>query len=120
MNESVFTMWDSDSNGMIDTIEIFCVMILFADGRIEDKIRFIAEFFDFNQNNYLEEVDLLFIAFNAINGTVKIFQVESELPTMPGSGGDQAYKIFEDNVVHNFEKNARIGINELMAWCTET
>ena len=48
MNESVFTMWDSDSNGMIDTIEIFCVMILFADGRIEDKIRFIAEFFDFN------------------------------------------------------------------------
>ena len=63
---------------------------------------------------------MLFIAFNAINGTVKIFQVESELPTMPGSGGDQAYKIFEDNVVHNFEKNARIGINELMAWSTET
>ena len=58
MNESVFSMWDTDSNGMIDCIELFCVLILYADGRVEDKIRFLADFFDFNQNGYLEEVDL--------------------------------------------------------------
>ena len=51
-------MWDTDSNGMVDCIELFCVLILFAEGRVEDKIRFLADFFDFNQNGYLEEVDL--------------------------------------------------------------
>ena len=39
---------------------------------------------------------------------------------MPGSGGDQAYKAFEDIVTHNFAKNARIGVNELMTWVAET
>ena len=73
MNEAVFTMWDTDSNGMIDCIEFFTVLILFSDGRVEDKVRFLAELFDFNGNGYLEEVDLQFIGFNAIQGTVKIF-----------------------------------------------
>ena len=58
MNEAVFTMWDSDCNGMIDCIEFFCVLILFSDGRVEDKIRFLVDLFDFNGNGYLEEVDL--------------------------------------------------------------
>ena len=43
---------------MIDCIEFFTVMIIFTDGRIEDKIRFLFDLYDFNQNGYLEEVDL--------------------------------------------------------------
>ena len=66
-------MWDSHANGMIDCIEFFTTLIIFADGRIEDKIRFLFEFFDFNQNGYLEEADLHFMALTAITGTVKIF-----------------------------------------------
>ena len=58
MNEAVFTMWDSDSNGMVDCLELFTVLILFSDGRVEDKVRFLVDLFDFNGNGYLEEVDL--------------------------------------------------------------
>ena len=39
---------------------------------------------------------------------------------MAGSAGDQTYKAFEDNVTHNFAKNARIGVTELMTWASET
>ena len=48
INEAVFSMWDTDSNGMVDCIEIFAVMIVFADARLEDKIRFLFDLFDFN------------------------------------------------------------------------
>ena len=42
------------------------------------------------------------------------------MPTMAGSAGEQAYKAFEEIVTHNFAKNARVGVTELMAWVAET
>ena len=73
MSEALFSVWDTDSNGMIDCIEIFTVMITFADSRSEDKVRFLIDFFDFNERGYLEEVDLHFLAYNVIHTTVKLF-----------------------------------------------
>ena len=73
LNEAAFSMWDQNANGMIDCIELFTVFGFFADGKIEDKIRFLFEFYDFNQNGYLEEADLHFMAFNILQGSVKIF-----------------------------------------------
>ena len=58
---------------MIDCIEIFTVLAFFADGRIEDKIRFLFNLYDFNQNGYLEEADLHFLAMNVLNGCAKVF-----------------------------------------------
>ncbi len=79
MDEAVFALWDSDSNGntflafivyiwigLIDAIEFFCALVIYSNSRIEDKIRckiyssslnFIVlfEFFDFNDNNFLDE-----------------------------------------------------------------
>jgi len=120
MNEAVFSIWDSDSNGMIDCIEFFTVMIVYADGRVEDKIRFLVELFDFNKRGYLEDVDLSFIAFNVISATVKMFQVESEMPAFPGSGGDLTYKAFNELVKVNFGVEPRLGIKELLAWASES
>ena len=48
LNEATFSMWDQNANGMIDCIELFTVLAFFADGRIEDKIRFLFDFYDFN------------------------------------------------------------------------
>ena len=89
-------MWDQHANGMIDSIEFFTVMIIFSDGRLEDKIRFLFDIYDFNQNSYLEETELHFLAYTAVTGTVKVFQIVTELPTFPSSSGEQAYKLFKD------------------------
>lgn len=48
MNEAVFSVWDTDSNGLIDCIEFFTGMIVFSNSNVVDKIRFLIEFFDFN------------------------------------------------------------------------
>ena len=53
MNEAVFSVWDTDSNGLIDCIEFFTGMIVFSNARVEDKLRFLIELFDFNANGYL-------------------------------------------------------------------
>ena len=41
MSEAVFSVWDTDSNGLIDLIEFFTGMIIFANARVEDKLRFL-------------------------------------------------------------------------------
>ena len=79
---------------MVDCIEFFTVLIVFADSKLEDKIRFLFELYDFNQNGYLEESDLHFLALNAISGCCKVFQIDTELPTFPNSSGEEAYRIF--------------------------
>jgi Ca2+-binding EF-hand superfamily protein len=73
MNEAVFSIWDTDSNGMIDCIEFFTVLIVFADGRVEDKLRLLLDLYDFDQKGYLEEVDLHFMAYTVVLSTVKLF-----------------------------------------------
>ena len=40
---------DTDGNGLIDVIEIFSIMAIFSDSRLEDRIRFLFDLFDFNE-----------------------------------------------------------------------
>ena len=48
-SERMFQIWDHDNNGLIDALELFAGLIIFADSKAEDKIRFIFDLFDFNQ-----------------------------------------------------------------------
>ena len=47
-SERMFQIWDHDNNGLIDALELFAGLIVFADSKAEDKIRFIFDLFDFN------------------------------------------------------------------------
>merc|ERR1711862_391432 len=105
INEAVFSLWDTDSNGMIDCIEFFTVMIMFADGRLEDKVRFLFDFYDFNQNGYLDETTLHFLGYTAIAGIVKVFQSDSDMPNIQGSAGEQAYMQYIELISSNFVNN---------------
>ena len=58
MSEAVFSVWDTDSNGLIDCIEFFTGLIMFSDSRMEDKIRFLIDLFDLNGNGYLQDVEI--------------------------------------------------------------
>ena len=37
-NESAYQFWDTDNNGLIDGLELFTGLALFADARVEDKV----------------------------------------------------------------------------------
>ena len=88
MNEATFSVLDQSANGMIDSIELFTMLAFFADGKIDDKVRFLFDLYDFNQNGYLEETELHFLALNTISGAIKVFQIDTELPNFPGSSGE--------------------------------
>lgn len=38
-NESAFVIWDTDDNGLIDALELFCGLIIFSDSKFDDKVR---------------------------------------------------------------------------------
>jgi hypothetical protein len=38
-NEVTFAIWDTDNNGLVDAMEVFAGLIMFADARAEDKLR---------------------------------------------------------------------------------
>lgn len=38
-SESAFVIWDTDNNGLIDSLELFSGITLFSDTKFEDKIR---------------------------------------------------------------------------------
>jgi hypothetical protein len=39
LTETTFNVFDTDHNGLIDALELFSGMILFADAKAEEKIR---------------------------------------------------------------------------------
>lgn len=80
MSEAVFSVWDTDCNGLIDVIEFFTGMIIFSQSRVEDKLRFLIELYDFNANGHLQAQELQFLVFNLLTATAKTFGVDSEAP----------------------------------------
>lgn len=66
-NESSFQMWDTDNNGNIDALELFCGLILFSEAKFEDKIRFLFDIFDFNNLNSLAMIDLEYMLISCAN-----------------------------------------------------
>lgn len=42
--EEAFKIWDTDNNGLIDALELFSGLILFAEAKFEEKIRCIFNF----------------------------------------------------------------------------
>ena len=84
-------MLDQNSNGLIDSIELFTIMCIFSDCREEDKMLFLFDVFDFNGRGWLEAADIEFMMFVIVQGLVKIFGVESESIENDGSTGHAAY-----------------------------
>ena len=121
MSEAVFSVWDTDSNGLIDCIEFFTGMIVFANARLEDKLRQLIELFDFNQNGYLNDTELMFLCYNVLSATATTFGVESEAPHCPQGAGNKAYQETLKLINVTFQKdNKKVGSKELIRWVTET
>mmetsp|Transcript_460 Transcript_460/g.80 ORF Transcript_460/g.80 Transcript_460/m.80 type:complete len:124 (+) Transcript_460:1-372(+) len=69
LSESAFVIWDTDNNGLIDSLELFSGITLFSDTKFEDKIRFLFDLFDFNELDSLALVDIEFMIYCSLSAT---------------------------------------------------
>jgi hypothetical protein len=60
-------------------LELFSGLIIFSDGKFEDKLRFLFDIFDFNELNSLSIIDLEFMMISCCNATFKIYGIDSEV-----------------------------------------
>jgi Ca2+-binding EF-hand superfamily protein len=69
-------MFDTDSNGLIDAVEIFTGIIVFSDAIAEEKIRFLFDLYDFNEMQSLSLMELEFLLGSVLEATKKIFELK--------------------------------------------
>lgn len=72
-------MWDPERKGIIDALEMFSGLIVFSKVPYEDKIKFLYEIFDLNEEGYLDYDELIFMLMNICEATCKIYQLQSNL-----------------------------------------
>ena len=68
----MFQIWDTDNNGLINALELFSGLIIFADSKFEEKARFLFDLFDFNEMNSLSLLDLEFLILSCANAAFKL------------------------------------------------
>ena len=79
-------VWDTDNNGLIDSLELFSGLAIFSDTKIEDKIRcnshvsaVLFDVFDFNEVEWLEIIELEFLIYCYISASFKMFSIPNEI-----------------------------------------
>ena len=65
-NDSSFIIWDNDKNGLVDVLEVFSGLVVFSSSNLEDKVRFLYEIFDLNEENLIETIDVEFIVYTVL------------------------------------------------------
>ncbi len=77
---SVFEILDTDKNLLIDGLELFAGLVLYSKMiKFEDKIMFLFNLFDFNEQNSLFPNDIEFMFLSCCTFTHKIYGLRSQL-----------------------------------------
>lgn len=95
---------------LINALELFSGLIIFAESNFEEKARFLFDLFDFNELNSLSLIDLDFLLSSCAKATYKILQINAEV-------NDEELQEFLNN---SFAENQRINISQLLKWCVKT
>lgn len=75
-NVKSFSLWDPEQTGVVNAMEMFSGLIIFSKMAYEDKIKFLYEFFDLNEEGYLDYDDLAFMFISVCQATCKIYELE--------------------------------------------
>ena len=89
--ESLFVNLDTTGNGLVDGIEMFTLLAIYSDSRLEDRLRFIFDLYDFNEKQVLEAIDMQFMIYTALTGIVKVHNIPTEAVEYDGSAGNKVY-----------------------------
>jgi hypothetical protein len=80
-NQNEFYLWDTDANGLIDSFELFCGLILYAECSTEEKIKCLFDLFDFNHIQSIAFYDLCYMIECCISSSFKMHKVGSSIPS---------------------------------------
>jgi len=67
------------SVSLINALELFSGLIIFAESKFEEKVRFLFDLFDFNELNSLWLIELEFLILSCANATFKILSINAEV-----------------------------------------
>lgn len=113
-----FAIWDTDHNGLVDALEIFTCLALFADTRFDDRIRcksnaVIFSLFDFNNEDALARNELELMLVVTLRSLCKAMSVV-EADDMREA---------RERVLHAFNVNLKLSFREVYEFlqsCEET
>ena len=105
-NDNSFIIWDNDKNGLVDVLEVFSGLVVFSSSNLEDKVRFLYEIFDLNEENLIESIDVEFIVYTALQSTFKIYQITSHKV--------EVEKVQDYIKTMNFEEDEKIKVTKLI------
>lgn len=77
--KQLWAIFDKEKSELIDALELFSGLILFARDNFDKKLRFLFDLFDFNELNSLSIIDLEFMIISCGNATYKLYGVEAEM-----------------------------------------
>lgn len=109
-NQNEFYIWDTDTNGLIDSFELYSGLFLFADCATEEKIAIIFELFDFNHVKSIAFFDLCYLIESCISACFKMHKV----------GTPVASKDLEDYLSSYFFRGGRVTLNNFIWFITES
>jgi hypothetical protein len=58
LDQTVFSIWDGQDEGVIDSFELFTGLILYSKIEFEDKLDFLFEIFNFNDTEEMNEMEI--------------------------------------------------------------
>jgi microtubule-associated protein-like 5 len=95
---------------LINALELFSGLIIFAESKFEEKVRFLFDLFDFNELNSLWLIELEFLIISCANATFKILSIGTEV-------NEEEISQFLNNY---FAEDSRINIKQMLKWCIKT
>jgi hypothetical protein len=101
-----FEVWDTKRRGKIDAIEMFTGLIIFSSIGFEQKMKFLFEVFDFNEEGSLCYENVALMLINVCNATYKIF-------SMPKTVANPSIEEFLDEY---FTQESEISYHQLLRW----
>lgn len=100
----IFDLWDSSESGLVDALEVFAGLAVYAETKFEDKIRFLFDIFDFNQFNSLSLNEIELIVIFCLTSVFHICKA----PTSPSA--DEVHVL----VAQNFREDIRVNLTQLI------
>ena len=86
MDEQSFIIWDWQETGLIDAFEIFSGLIIYSKTGYKEKLKFLFELFDLNEETFLNITELEFALNTTLTSVFKIWNIPIEDIDEDGSG----------------------------------
>ena len=99
-------VWDPHESGCINAIEMFAGLIIFSNVGYEEKVKFLYELFDLNEEGFLCYENLVFMLVSICDATCKIFTL----------GDKKNASEVEEFLAEYFCEDSQVNYGEFIRW----